>query len=487
MLPHNKGLYTEDKINMKKKFWLRVAEALIFLLLLAAMVLGLNNVLERKESRNLLGGYLEEPENYDVLFFGDSMLVTAMMPMEMWEDYGIAGYNLGCYGTLMPVSYWTLVNALDYATPKLAVFSVNGFTPEMKVTHYSPDLHTEMDFWPMTLNKARMINDLLDNPENPDIADWEGNRYLDLKWEYFFTMGKYHSRWSELSKDDFSPRPQHVKGGEFMVGVTPVWDYEISDPEDYADEVGFAFSYLRMAMELCKSKGIEVLLLHLPCTNMVNSQRYANTARSIADEYGANFVDLTQLDSIVDYAVDCFDEDPHLNTSGTLKMTSFLSSYIDEHYDLPDRREEEKYAHWHSQLQAHKDEKMKVLSEQEDLNNILMLLHDRDYDVSLYLSPDASVWYDELSILLMHNIARERVLSGEEYDKWSNFMFPLEGFDEALNDCTAYYLHREAGEWREFTGDEAVNAANDAFGEAMTADIVMEIRDARTGEVIKRL
>jgi len=405
----------------------------------------------------------------------------------MWEETGIAGYNLACYGTLMPVSYWTMINALDYASPKLAVFAVNGFTEDKKVGFYSPDVHTEMDFWPLTLNKVRMINDLMHNQENPDIADSDGNLYRDLMWEFLFPIGKYHSRWSELGKGDFSKRPQHVKGGEFMVGIEPIWDYTLTSEDDYADEVGYAFSYLRMAIEECQGRGIDVLLLHLPSPIRVNSQRYANTARSIAQEYGVDFIDATQLDSIVDYAVDCFDTDPHLNTAGTLKMTSFLGSYIRDRYALPDRRGEARYAHWADLLEAHKDEKMRVISEQEELNNLLMLLHDRDYDVDLFLSPDASVWYDDLGILLMHNIARERVLAGEEYEKYSNFMFPLERFDQALGDCSSYYLHRESGEWQEWTGDAAKEAAVDTFGKDIKTDIAVRIRDARDGSIVKQM
>jgi len=165
-------------------------------------------------------------------------------------------------------------------------------------------------------------------------------------------------------------------------------------------------------------------------------------------------------------------------------MTSFLGSYMHAHYDLPDRRGEAKYAHWDDLLEAHKDEKMRVISEQEDLNNVLMLLHDRDYDVDLYLSPDASIWYDDLSILLMHNIARERVLAGEEYDKYSNFMFPLEGFDQALSDCSAYYLHRESGAWKEYTGADAEKAAIYRF-DKITDDIMIDIRDTRTNKNVK--
>ena len=472
---------------MKKIFWLRLAEALLFLLLLVAAVASITDVVIRKESRNLLGGFLEEPENYDVLFFGDSKFVASMAPMEIWEDYGIAGYNLASYSCLMPVSYWTLINALDYGTPKLAVFAVNGFTPEKKVSQYSPDVHTEIDFWPMTLNKVRMINDLMDHPDDPDYADAQGDRYQDLKWEFFFPIGKYHSRWSELGKEDFSRRPQHVKGGEFLVGVSPIWDYTLTDEEDYAEEVGYAFSYLRMAIEECQRRGIEVLLLHLPSPIRVNSQRYANTARSIASEYGIDFVDATQMDSIVDYAVDCYDDDPHLNTSGALKMTSFLGSYIHDHYSLPDRRGDMHYAHWDELLEAYKDEKMEVLRQQEDLNHVLMLLHDRDYDLRIFLGSEASIWYDELSILLMHNIVRERVLSGEEYSKWSNFMFPLESFDIALRNGGSYYLQRDADVWMERTGEAAEIAAHEVFAEAAASAVIIEARDRRTGELVKQM
>jgi len=42
----------------------------------------------------LFGGFLEEPGLYDVLFFGDSQFMNSMLPMELWAEYGIAGYNL---------------------------------------------------------------------------------------------------------------------------------------------------------------------------------------------------------------------------------------------------------------------------------------------------------------------------------------------------------------------------------------------------------
>ena len=80
-----------DERGMKKRSLLRILESCVFLLLLWVVMVMVSGLLERKNSRNLLGGFLEEPQLYDVLFFGDSQLMNAMIPLEMWEDYGIAG------------------------------------------------------------------------------------------------------------------------------------------------------------------------------------------------------------------------------------------------------------------------------------------------------------------------------------------------------------------------------------------------------------
>ena len=472
---------------MKKKSLLRVLEACAFLLLLAAIIALLSGLLERKKSRNVLGGFLEEPQLYDVLFLGDSQFMNAMIPLELWEDYGIAGYNLSSYGNTPAVSYWMLINALDYAQPDLVVIAANSMKGLHKISKFSSDLHMATDFWPLTRNKVRMIRDLLDDPEDPDFRDKEGNLYRDLKWEFLFPMGKYHSRWHELTKEDFSKRPSHVKGGETRVGVESIWDYELTDEENYAEEMGYSYAYLRKTIEECQRRDIDVLLVHLLNPRVINAQRYANTARSIAEEYGVGFVDMTYLDSIVDYAVDCSDTDPHLNVSGTQKTTAFLGSYLRDHYPLPDRRRDPDYAHWYKQLDAYKDEKIRVLAEEENPNNALMLLHDQDFDVSLALFPPSSVYQDDQAYLLIQNIAREHVLAGEEYSKWSNMMFPLSGFDEAYCEEIPYYLHREGDVITEYTGDRAEQAALETFGTRGDSTLLIRAVDRRNGSVAAQL
>ena len=459
---------------MKKKGILRTLEALLFIAMLTAVLLGASRLVERKKSRVMFGSFLREPQAYDVLFFGDSRFMNGMLPMEMWADYGIAGYNLACYGNSVPASYWSMMNALDYAQPKLVVLAVNGIGDERKITGSSGDLHTAFDFFPLSRTKVRAMEDLMFDPEFPDAVDDEGNRYQDIKWEYYLTMGKYHGRWNELTKEDLSVKENYQKGGEVLVGITPYGDYEVVDEDRYAEEGGHGYAYLRRTIEECRGRGIDVLLIHMPDPAMLKSQMHAHTVGSIAQEYDVPYIDLMQYDSIIDYDVDFYDDQPHLNASGTQKMSDYIAAYISQNYDLPDRRQDEAYAHWHAQHEAYVDGKMERIRTQEMLNHVLLLLHDDDFDVRMAVRPSAALYNDELGVLLMHNIAREHVLPGNEYEMWSGDMYPLAVFDEAYWNYDAYFLQLKEGTVHEMAGEEARQAMQSVFG-GMDADVMIEI------------
>lgn len=471
---------------MKKNTWPRFVEACAFLLVLAVVMFFAGRLVERKESREIFSPFLKDPEAYDVLFFGDSRFMNGMMPLEIWDDYGIASYNLACYGNSIPVSYWAMINALEYASPKMIVLAVDGVGDEMKVSGSTGDLHTALDFLPLTKTKIRAIEDLMYDPEYPEAVDMDGNRFRDIKWEYYVTLGKYHSRFSELTWDDVIVRPSIKKGGELLVGITSYWDYDIIEEDMFAEELGNGFAYLRRILDECREREIEVLLVTMPGPDSVRAQMSANTAGSIAEEYGVRYVDMARLDSIVDYAVDCYDEQPHLNVAGTLKVTDFLGSYIRAHYDIPDRRSDPAYEAWNAQHDAYVDEKLALVQKQTELKNILMMLHDPDFDMRIALAADSEVFYDDVAILLMHNIAREHVLSGSEYDMWSNSMYPLEGFDAALVEGLPYYLCRENGKIAEYIGAEAELMARGAFGDD-AGETIVEVIDRRTGEIALRM
>lgn len=476
----------EDVIKMKKNTWKRILESCVFVLLLGVTLSYCTRVLERKNSSNQFGPFLDHSKQYDVLYFGDSRFVNCLFPMEIWEDYGIPGYNLSCYGNTMPVNYWSMMNALDYAEPKVAVLAINGVRKDLKVTGSSSDLHTALDFFPLSRTKIRAIHDLMDDPQ---AADDDGNRYVDMKWEYCFTLGKYHSRWNELTPNDFVSNPNVQKGADMMVGVAQSEDYDIIDDDLFAEEQGAGYLYMRKFIEECQARGIEVLLVHLPYPASENSQMNANTVGSIAEDYGVDYLDMVRMDSVVDYAVDCYDQQAHLNPSGGWKISDFMGQYLREHYALADRREDPSYDNWKQDLAAYTAYKRDELLSQKTLDDLLVMLHDDSVSTDIAVKAHAELYWNDQVLTLLHNMAREHVYEAEAYSKWSNSMFPLVGLEDALWSDEAYYLALDRGQGiiSEFVGEEAVRQAQQIFGGDVWdagKEIRIRVRDRETGELI---
>lgn len=471
---------------MKKKTWLRILESCVFVLLACVMLAYAGRLMERKASRNQFGPFLEEPQQYDVLFFGDSRFVNCLFPMELWEDYGIAGYNLSCYGNTMPVTYWSMMNAFDYADPEVVVIAVNGVRKDIKVTGGSSDLHTALDFFPLSRTKIQAIKDLMDDPR---VVDDEGNRYVDMKWEYYFTLGKYHSRWSELSEDDFTGVPNVQKGADMMVGVAPTEDYDLIDDDRYADEVGAGYTYLRRTIEECQARGTQILLVHLPFPASEDSQLHAHTVGSIAEEYGVDYLDFVSMDSVVDYAVDCYDQQAHLNPSGGLKVTDFIGQYLVDRYALADRREDSAYASWQQALTDYTAYKHDLVREQDKLENLLVLLHDDSVSAGIAVRDQAELYWNDQQLTLLHNAVREHVFEPEAYSMWSNSMFPLAGLEDALWSDDKYFLllDRANKTVDEYVGEDAAQKAQQYFGDAVWQEgkeVRIRITDKLTGSVL---
>ena len=423
---------------MKRQTLLRLIKAVCFCALLGLCLSAATRLTQRKASINRIAPLLEHPTAYDVIFTGNSHMVNSVLPQELWREYGIAAYNAASYGNMMPMTYWTSTILFDhYATPKLLVVDVKDVGSNAKLTGSSADAHTALDCFPLTLTKARAIEDLMDDP---NLTDDEGNAYRDIRFEYYFPLAKYHSRWSALGDGDFHPRHTREKGGELAIGVATPRDYDITDSS--GDEYGIGFQYLRRLIEDCQRRGIEVLLTHLPYPATDEEQVVANTVRYIADDYGVNYIDFVSLDQVVDYDTDCFDFNSHQNASGAQKITDYLGRYIRDHYDLPDHSGD---ADWAAGYNAYYEEKLDHLRAQGNPASALMLLHDSSVSAVIALPADSAVYADEKLMRLLHNTAREHIYEEDAYAKWSSALFPLDGLEDAAYDGEACLIVLDRG------------------------------------------
>lgn len=408
---------------------------LFFLVLLFALLGVLNQILQNKESETVLQPFLADAQEYDVLFLGDSQVRAAVFPMELFDHYGITAYNLGSSNCRIPMSYWKLMNALDYMTPKLVVLSVtDAERPEL--THYKGEqIHEAFDGFPLTLMKSRAILDLT----NQEGVDKSGVSYRDIGAELFFPLRKYHSRWSDLEEADFRPVYNKQKGAVPLVHVSdPIPSFGLAEPDEYLPEAGNGYSYLRRTIEECQKRGIPILLYQPPYPIEPAVHRGIRTAAKIAVEYNVPLLDFPQMNSVVDYYIDCGDPGSHLNPSGAKKLTDYLGQYIKDHYDMPDRREHPAYAHWNDEWNAYVDGKIQMIADGADsLRTWLMLLHDEDFNLVLTVRPNFDYNHHNTKNALQ-NVARPHVYEGD--GQISAELEPLQGLGDAAEYNEGYML-----------------------------------------------
>jgi len=375
---------------MDKKILPRLFCCTVCVLLIAGGILTLNRITKRKESVKQVTPFFQQTEDFDVLCFGASHSLLAYMPMELWDDYGIVSYNLSSGGTRLPVTYWQIVNAFNHKVPKLVIIDC-CFVDDRKFYELAY-VHDALDGFPLCVDKVNAVIDLVE-PEK--------------RAELIFPFTLYHSRWKELTEEDFTLALTKEKGALSFSEVTEVPRYERVSPSELQQLSNIGFDYLRRSIEYCKSRGVEVLLTCIPFPASKNSQDIAYTVSAIAEEYGVNCLDLYTLEPLVDYDTDMADNN-HLNVLGGKKISAYLGKYIMENYDIRDQRENPAYASWHRDYAEYREYKAGLIAEQflghGNLRSALMLLCDKDFSSIIYLPPESEAYQEPEITKLMETL-----------------------------------------------------------------------------------
>ena len=161
---------------------------------------------------------------------------------------------------------------------------------------------------------------------------------------YIFPLLRYHSRWNELTKDDFKyalkkDRVSH-NGYLMRIDIKPVGylprekqlaDYQFGEN---------SYKYLEKITELCKENDIDLILIKSPSVYPYWYDEWDQQIVSFAKENDLEYINfLEYVDSMeIDYQKDTFDGGLHLNLSGAEKFTNYFGEILDSRYDLVDHR-----------------------------------------------------------------------------------------------------------------------------------------------------
>jgi hypothetical protein len=293
-------------------------------------------LLKSKDGISQMQAFYKQPENsVDALFVGSSHIFCHVNTGILWDEYGIAGYDLAAAEQPFWNSYYFIKEGLKTQRPSVIVLDIT--TPGIRPTDFQPEN------WLITNNYGFKRN----------LNRYESIKISALKESFprlLVALNSTHGKYKELSEEDFMnySAGRGYKGFDGRDVTIPFETPDVSGITGRHELTEKEETYLRKIIVYVKQQNIPLLFISSPyvITSDEEQEKY-NTIFDIADEYGVPYIDFNKLyDEVgLDFSTD-FAEILHLNRSGNAKFTSYLGEYLKANYDLPDRRGDARYSPW---------------------------------------------------------------------------------------------------------------------------------------------
>lgn len=354
--------------------------------------------------------YGEEKNSIDAIISGSSHAGRAIIPMELYEKYQIKSYNLSTSIQPIEATYYTLQEALTTQSPKVFIFDVANLFYER-----SPEAcwKSVLDELPIGKNKFLLSQEYLNYAETN----------TESIFNLLFPLLQYHTRWKEISKQDFDifNNNQHYFGkgatidsviwagrsvdemnfiANEMLKNTEKIEYQYMGSEIIETrEEDFLYStkipekninWLLKIKDVCDRNDIQLLAIKVPVIYwpQVNSSAWTNEKYneicSLCNKYGITYFDmLYDVDVNIDYEKDSHDGGIHLNLYGGQKISACLGYYLINHYEFSN----ESNNFWDKDLISYqKVRDIALLQLEQDFVTYINMLSDKHNDKTIFIA-----------------------------------------------------------------------------------------------------
>lgn len=300
-----------------------IAFVLIFLLLLSEVSdLVMHKQIEGRwnMTAKVAGFYNEEPDSFDVLFFGSSHMYCSVDPTVFYEETGRNSYVFATQQQPLWITYHYMVEALKTQRPELLVIETHMVIQEEDYLDEGTN-HSAIDPIPMSRNKLDMISASVP----------EGERRF-----YIFNIMKYHSRWEVLEKEDFvrtfekttDPDKGYVRLTDVSKEV--VWE-DVSSVTESRVGTQKNIDYLHKIIDLAERENIRLVLFKSPSNATVEEKMFYNGVAEVAAQRGVEFIDFNDREHYEGIGLDIredFYDQRHLNEAGMRKFVPYFSRLL---------------------------------------------------------------------------------------------------------------------------------------------------------------
>ncbi len=263
-------------------------------------------------------GVISEPKDtIDAIFVGDSEVYRSIMPLKIWEDYGITGYVCSTPAQRLYYSLEFLEKAFETQSPKYIFIETNSFFREFT---FSDKIENKLEKLVPFFRYHTNIKDILTDGFNLE--------KIFSSPDYSYTINDKGYRLS-LKVRGFKPK-------NYM---------SFSKERESISERNI--SYIKRINDYCKKNGASLVFLSIPSTQNYNYPRH-NSLSDFAKQLGVEYVDMNLLQNEIqiNWKKDTYDKGDHLNYHGAQKVTAYLGKYLSETGTLSDKRSDRNYESW---------------------------------------------------------------------------------------------------------------------------------------------
>ncbi len=336
---------------MKK--WIRGA---ILICVLAVVIGRTYQILSWKDTSGSYFSSLQELYNtendlIDVVFMGTSHVFEGVNPALLWDDYGIAAFDLAGSGQDKTTTYYNLLELLKTQSPKVVCVDLYALTFD---THLViGNIYRSTLTMKFSLNAAELVKN--------EVEEDEQINHL-LRWSII------HTRYKELEQYDFVDSPENAFGRGFRANWSTGYSVKLSE-ELLEDDTEAELSeenreWLQKLVDLSNEENFELVLFIAPYDFDSDQSIWEmyNAAKSFAAEYGVTVLDFNVLadDIGLDFNAD-FSDSTHLNSLGAEKLTAYFGKYLNANMNLEDHRGDSSYYLWEENLEYYRDLEQEVL------------------------------------------------------------------------------------------------------------------------------
>ena len=322
-----------------KKYIYSLSMVILFLTLTSFIFLKIEYILTYKDSTDQPYSYYNDKSQLDIVFIGTSQLFNSIIPVQLWNDFGITSYNRAKDAQFYKVSYYLIKEAIEEKKPKIIVMDVLYLLHLQDLANGSKQIN-RLKF---SLNRYQGFKDIYPNENIVNL----------------FSYNYYHSRWKLLQYYDFNTTLENVFFGYavlpriFNINSKPELSNKNNTPEKILKND--TILYAKKIVELCKKNNTEIIFVRIPQVQDKLLESRNQLFEDFCKKNNYVYIDFNKNLNMVgiDFNTDFYDA-YHLNRYGAIKITSYIGKYLVDNYNLIDKRNNRKYEKWNLKSNEYK-------------------------------------------------------------------------------------------------------------------------------------